>query len=420
MADIRPFRGYLFRDPSTGDGAPCAAPPYDVIDGQEREAFTARSPANVVHLTLPEDPGGGDRYAFARQQLEQMVEDGRLVRDSEPRYYLQVATYPGPRGETIRRTGVLAVIGVDRVGSDGLRGHEQVMPKPLGDRYRLLEATRANLEPVFLMVRDPERQLATALDPDSAELVSTSELSGVRYELRRCSNQASRAARHVLSDAPLYIADGHHRCTVAARFHAENGNNAEVPGSGFRLAVIVPAEDPGLIVLPTHRFVDHVSDAVSDAIVRRLEQHFALEDTEPSRILAALDARSDRGALCIWLRHRDRCVIATPRASVNEALVDIPEPLRSLDVVVLHRFLFDEAAVPEPVACRYVRGEDDPLELAVTGNVAVAVFLRAPDITTVLEVSDQHLTMPPKSTYFHPKLASGQVLFRLDEPLEGP
>jgi hypothetical protein len=124
-----------------------------------------------------------------------------------------------------------------------------------------------------------------------------------------------------------------------------------------------------------------------------------------------------RDALGVWLRRRERCLVALPKASVRAALAEVPEPLRGLDVVVLHRFLFDASALGDELKCSYVRGEDDPIGLARERDVPLAVFLRPPSVATVLDVADRKLTMPPKSTYFHPKLASGHVLFRLDEPI---
>lgn len=416
MVVIRPFRGCLLIDPETGTSDRCAAPPYDVLDSSERDRFAALSPANVVHLTLPAEPqdgSGTDRYAAARALLEQMSGDGRLVRDADPCFYLQDVQFESSDGTPITRRGLLAAITIEPIGTAGIRGHEEVMPKPLADRTALLAATETNLEPLYFLYSDPEGKIDAALEPSrNQEPLSSSEFQGLRFDFRRVATEAGEAVAELFRNKPLYIADGHHRFTVADRFHDQR---PELAGSGFRLALLVRAEDPGVVALPTHRFVTDLDDAAADALFERLRDGFDLEPCEGEEILARLAARNNPAAFGVWLRGRQPACVATPKAATLAALDSIPEPLRSLDVSVLHRHLLEPDALGHALECRYVRGEDDPIGLAVAQDVPLAFFMQAPAIETVLAVSDKALTMPPKSTYFFPKAASGQVLMRLDE-----
>lgn len=414
MAVIEPFRGYRFVDPN-GDPAACAAPPYDVIDDAERDGFAARSPANVVHLTLPHARDGDDKYRTAARLLDEWIADGRLLRDEEPSFHLQDAVFRGPGGRELRRLGLIGLVEAKPIGEGPMRGHEEVQPKPIEDRYRLLTATRSNLEPIYVLYRDAAGVVdqllahARAAAPDA-----TVGLDEATFEFRRAGADVSAAIREHLDGGSLYIADGHHRFTVASRFHRERPDDV---GAAYRMALLVRAEDPGVVVLPTHRFVDALDAPAAAALDASLESDFDLVPTDEASILRDLAAAADPGTIGVARRRDGAWHLAVPKTAVKERLAArCPAPLDTLDVVVLHRHLIDAESLGHELRCRYVRGEDDPLGLARQEDVPLAFLLRPPTIATILDVSDRGLAMPSKSTYFSPKAASGQVLHRFDEP----
>ncbi len=412
MALITPFRGDRFKDPATGTAGPCAAPPYDVLDADQRAEFAARSPANVVHLTLPEENGGLDRYASAARLLGEMLADGRLEPDDEPTFHLQDAHFVGPDGKKKTRRGFLALVKIEPLGAGSIRGHEEVLPKPLEDRARLMAATRANLEPVFLLYSDPIGRVDALLEGSRLKAVSASAtLGGVRFDFRRADPRVAPRVAEVVRELPLYVADGHHRYTVSARHAAANPTDA---GAAWRLALLVRAQDPGVVIFPTHRFVKDLDAATATALRTRLERAFELRSVRPEQLLNALTAADATDAIGVWLRRENRAVIATPNPTTRAQLAELTEPTARLDVTVLERGLLDPTHLGAPIVRRYVRGEDDPLGLAKSEDVAAAFFLRPPAVETILRVSDRRVNMPAKSTYFFPKAASGQVLYRFD------
>ena len=412
MAVIEPFRGYRFVDPN-GDDAACAAPPYDVIDDDERDAWAARSPANVVHLTLPRPTDGADPYSTATKHLDAWIADGRLARDEEPSFHLQDAIFKGLDGAEVRRPGLIGLVEAKPIGQGTMKGHEEVQAKPIEDRYRLLSATRANLEPIWALYSDPAGTVDELLADARATAPDTSVVhDDATFEFRRSGASVSAAIREHLDGASLYIADGHHRFTVASRYAVEHPENAE---AGYRMALLVRAEDPGVVVLPTHRFVDEISDDARAAVLARLETHFDLVPSDEASITAALANEADLGTFGVGNRVDGTWMLARPKADAKDALAtDNPAPLNALDVVVLHKFLLREDGLGHAVKCRYVRGEDDPLGLARTQDVPFVFLLRPPTIATILDVSDRGIAMPSKSTYFSPKAVSGQVVYRFD------
>ena len=416
MALIEPFRGSLLHDPGSGDDGRCVAPPYDVVDESERDRYAALSPANIVHLTLPKPEGAINQYDAARRLLERMEADARLTRDEERCFYLQDVRFRLPGGETLTRKGLLGLVAIEPIGTGMIRGHEEVQEKPLEDRHRLLTATLANLEPVIFLYSDPEGVTDGMLEPDRKKPpLSSAELQGMRFELRRANPEVSQAIQKRMLGKALYIADGHHRFTVADRFLRER---PDLEGARYRMALLVRAEDPGVVVLPTHRFVRDLDTAAQEALMARLKENFLLEDLDCEQILPRLAGPHARGTFGVWLRRTGRALLACPKPAVLEALSStIQEPLRSMDVNLLHKFLLDPLALGYTLDCAYVRGEENPLGLAEEQQVPLAFFLTAPDIETILAVSDQARAMPSKSTYFYPKAASGQVIFRLDREL---
>ncbi len=412
MALISPFRADRFQDPKTGDAAPCAAPPYDVLGAAARARFAATSSASVVHLTLPEERGGKDRYSVAAATLRDMLRDGRLAPDDEPTFHLQDAQFVGPDGKKRMRRGFLALVRIQPLGGGAVRGHEQVLPKPLEDRTRLMEATRANLEPVFLLYSDPIGRVDALLEGSRLRPTAASvAMEGVRFDFRRADPKIASRVVDVLRELPLYVADGHHRYTVSDRYRAAHPDDA---GARWRLALLVRAQDPGVVILPTHRFLPKVAPEAAAALVARLGASFEQRAVRPEQLLNALAATEAKDAIGVWLRRENRALIATPNPVLRARLAETSELLARLDVSVLERGLLDPAVLGATVERRYVRGEDDPIGLAGTEDVDAAFFLRAPAVETVLQVSDKNLNMPPKSTYFFPKAASGQVLYRFD------
>src|SRR6266545_3086593 len=214
MAEVKPFRAERYDEAKAGPLAELVAPPYDVISPEERDEYLARSPYNVVHLTLPDDEeqAGRDLAGWRR--------DGVVVRDEESSQWLLSQDYVGPDGVQRTRSGLVASLRAEAYEHGVVLPHERTHRGPKEGRLRLLRATRTQLEPIFLLYEgDP--QAAPARDPDV-------ESGGDR--LWRIP------AAPDFTDVPLLIADGHHRYETALAFQEEDGSDA----SAFLMAVLVP------------------------------------------------------------------------------------------------------------------------------------------------------------------------------------
>src|SRR6059058_4293053 len=237
MADVKPFRAERYDEAKAGPLEKLVAPPYDVISHEERTEYLARSPYNVVHLTLPDDERQAGR------DLADWRERGVVARDGGPSFWLLSQDYTGPDGVQRTRAGLVASLRAEPYERGVVLPHERTHSGPKEGRLRLLRATRTQLEPIFLLW-DGTIELDGLGDPDLAV-----DESGVASSLWRLDADFGDALTDELRDAQLLIADGHHRYETALAFHEEDGSEE----SAWLLAVIVPTGQEGLTIFPTHR-----------------------------------------------------------------------------------------------------------------------------------------------------------------------
>ena len=387
------------------------APPYDVIDAEQRAALIARSPHNVVEIDLPQ---GDEPYAHAAEVFERWQQDGVLVRDDEDALWVLEQEYVGPDGQTRTRRGFLARVGIEEYGPGRIRPHERTHPGPKEDRLKLTRATHANLSPIFSLYDDPDGAAQTALDAAKGEpWDEVTDEDGTVHRLWRVADpDAARTVGDALRDKELLIADGHHRYETA-RVHHEEG------GAGHVLMCLVALQDPGLTVFPTHRLLTQLDDdrreALRDAVRRDFElTQVAADELEPTGNgdvrIGYLDAHHRRP---LMLTLRDPDIVAA-------ALPDKPEPYRALDTAVLEALILKQALGMSEDDISHLHGLDYARDTAQArrrveaGEAEAAFFMGATPVARVRDVAATGESMPPKSTYFFPKVLTGMVFNPLD------
>jgi uncharacterized protein (DUF1015 family) len=404
MADVQPLRALHYDLAKVGPLADLISPPYDVIDGPARAALAARSPYNVVEIDLPE--GGDERYARAGALFARWQADGVLVRDGEPALWALEQHY----GDRVRR-GFFARVRVEEYGAGRIRPHERTHPGPRADRLALTRATGANLSPIFALHSDPQGAAMAALEPALAvpPWGDATDSDGVRHRLWRCADPAAiEAVERALAGVELLIADGHHRYETA-RVYAE-----EIGGEGdhrYVLMLLVAIEDPGLAVLPTHRMVSGLDAARSAALNSVIERDF---EARPTRALAP---PAGRGPLAMGFVDRERSLALTLRdqAIAERALAGMPEPYRRLDTGVLEALILKGALglsdddISHLRGLGYARDVEEAVAAVRSGAYDAAFIMRATPVELVREIAAAGVNMPPKSTYFSPKIPTGLV-----------
>ena len=412
MADVQPFKTLRYDPEKAGPLGDLVAPPYDVIDDHMRAALAARSPYNVVELDLPES------YEAAARKLGEWRESGVLVEEDEPAMWVLRQDYTAPDGSARTRTGFFARVRVEEYGAGRIRPHERTHPGPKEDRLQLTRATRANLSPIFSLFPDEDGAAREALAQvtSTATFAELTDDEGTRNSLWRVADPESVAAlQGALADAELLIADGHHRYETA-RVYAD-----EVGGEGdhrYVLMLLVALEDPGLLVFPTHRLLTGLRDDSAKQIAIRdtARRDFDLEPLEDSRDLEppANGSGVAFGYMDSFFKQPFRMTLKDQRIA-DEALAGMPEPYRRLDTAVLEAVMLRGALDMSEDDISHLRGLDysknlaDAIARVESGEADAGFFMRATPVEQVREVAATGESMPPKSTYFYPKVPTGLV-----------
>ena len=409
MADVQPLRALHYDLATAGDLDRVISPPYDVIDPAQREELAGRSPFNVVHLDLPQDPAGGDPYEHAAQLLQAWTAKGALIRDPEPAIWALQQDYTGPDGRSLTRRGLFTRVRVTDYGAGRIRPHERTHPGPKEDRLRLTRATRTNLSPIFSLHAG---DAWGALRPDGEPWASATDDDGTVNTLHRIGDpDRIAAAQAVLADAELLIADGHHRYETA-RVYAD-----EIGGEGdhrYVLMCLVSLEDPGLTIFPTHRLLSNLKDPqIQEKLGTKLKEMFDVERIEQSE-LRPPDGNGPltMGYIDAHLKQGFRLTLKD-QALADEALADKPEPYRRLDTAVLEKLVLNDVLgmteddISHLEGLGYSRTDDEALQLVLDGTYDAAFFLRPSPVRQVQDIAAAGVNMPPKSTFFYPKVPTG-------------
>ena len=412
MADLQPLLTLRYEPSVAGPLDDVIAPPYDVIDEELRARLAERSPYNVVHVDLPPS------YPEAATTLDDWRAQGALAQEDEPAVWVLRQDYAAPDGERRTRTGVLARMRVDEYGPGRIRPHERTHPGPREDRLRLTRATRTNLSPIFSLFPDRDGGAGRAMEQIAATppFATASDLDGTENTLWRSADEDLVAELQMaLADAELLIADGHHRYETA-RVYAE-----EVGGEGphqYVLMLLCSLSDPGLLIFPTHRLLTGLKDdsdkqlAIRDALMR----DFEIEELGSAN---ELEPPASNGAVAFGYMdsfHRKPYRVTLKNQSIaDEALEGMPAPYRRLDTAVLEALVLKGALKMSEDDISHLRGLDyskdlaDAIDAVETGRADCGFFMRATPVEQVREVAETGESMPPKSTYFYPKVPTGLV-----------
>jgi uncharacterized protein (DUF1015 family) len=411
MADVQPLRALHYDISTVGPLADVVAPPYDVIDDAQRAALIARSPFNVAAVDLPR--GEPDPYAAAAELFDSWQLQGALVRDREPAIWAHTQDYSGPDGRTLTRHGFFCRVRIEPYGPGRVRPHERTHPGPKEDRLRLTRATRTNISPIFSLYSDPAHAAWAALSPATEESPwgEVTDSEGTVHRLWRVSEAAAiSAVQDATRDAELLIADGHHRYETMQAYAEEVGGEGE---HRYMLMCLVALEDPGLTVFPTHRLVRGLDEERRQALARALERDFEITEVPPGEVSPAPgDGPLQLGYVNGWEKGAFRLTLKD-QAIADAALPGLSDAYRHLDTGVLETLVLKDALglsdedISHFNGMFYARDTEEALAMVRSGEYDAAFLMRPTPVIQVREVAAAGENMPPKSTFFFPKLLTG-------------
>jgi uncharacterized protein (DUF1015 family) len=431
MAEIAPFQALRY-DLSRGiaDAAHVLAPPYDVISESHRLELEALHPQNVVRLELPR--GDGDaKYRNAAALLAAWTAEGYLRRDDRPAVYRyeQTFRFPSVAGATYTRRGFFALLKLEPFDRRVVLPHEHTLSAPKEDRRKLMRATRTHISQVFGLYRDPEgtsEEILRRAEPSGA-LMDATTADGCRHRLWALHDPGDIAQLVLMMRGrQVLIADGHHRYETMLSLRDElrpSGVPAGRAADDWGAVFLARAEDPGLLVLPTHRLVAGLPSFAMDSLRASAAAAFEVSrsaDADPASIEARLRREGERRVVfavrapgereTTWLGLRENADLSALG----------PPALRRLDVTVLHGLLLgpllgiDAGAMARQSFLGYTHDTAEALGRVATGSVQAAFLMNATKVEDVLQACEAGFVLPQKSTYFQPKLATGLVMNPID------
>lgn len=386
------------------------APPYDIITPQFREELYNSSPYNIVRIDfgkeLSGDSGEKNKYTRAKEFLDAWLREGVLIRSDGPRFYSYEISYTIDDKEKKLR-GFLGLVRLEELGKGGIHPHECTHSKPKKDRLDLMRASGANISPIFALYSSRGSRISGILaDADRRTPdIEARDIDLSVHRLREISDPAAHdAVRKELADKPIFIADGHHRYETALEYRREmrekEGNTDGPRPYDYVMMFLSNMAEEGLTILPTHRLIKEVP---ADCL-QLLSTNFEIDEvTGDFRIADTLAGR--RHAIGFYKGDAGRWYVLTYRGGFAS---DVPPVLAGLDVSVLHEFVLGKLFHPDGIAYEMDIGKC--LDLVNGGKFGAAFFLNPTMVGEVEKVALASLRMPPKSTYFYPKLLTGLVL----------
>ncbi len=437
MADILPFRALRY-DLQRVSASQVVTQPYDKITPPMQDRYYAASPYNLVRIILghrdPDEPGN-NVYTRAAAYGRMWRAEGILRQDGTPSIYAYSQTFTAPSGTKFERRGFIALGRVEDYSAKVVFRHEQTLSKPKADRLDLLRATRAHYEQLFLLYEDSggiDSLLATPQPP----IIDVTDEYGVAHRVWQISDATVIAnVQEKMRDKKLVIADGHHRYETALSYRDECRNESRAAAGSapnpqapyeFVMMTFVNMNDPGLLVLPTHRVVHSLNSFSADEFQAASRPFFEVKEIDPAldaAYAAAIlheHARGRAGTALLAVTANRAFVLHSPKPAAAKFFAGLSARQQALDVVQLHKCLLEgvlnlsEESIRNQQNLSYLREASEALDQVRKGAANIAFLMNPCPVSQVRDVAFAGEVMPQKSTDFYPKLMSGLTAYALD------
>ena len=436
MAHIEPFRALRY-DPAQVRLEDVVTQPYDKITPEMQERYYDLSPYNLVRIILGKrfasDTATDNPYSRAAQYFSEWRRAGVLRQDSSPSIYRyqQQFTPPGTPQQW-RRNGFIALGKIENYEAGVVFRHEQTLAKPKADRLELLRATRAHFGQIFMLYSDPGAEIENALTSLAAPDLEVRDEYGVIHRLWPISEpEVIHQVCHAMRDKRLIIADGHHRYETALNYRNERRAAAGAASScepdraphDFVMMTFVNMDNPGLLVLPTHRVVHGLDTFSPDVFRAKAGAFFSVEEADSeinaARATVMLREAAHTGTALLAVS-QNRAFLLSRAKAPNEVFGNASLRQRALDVVQLHKCLLErvlgisEEAIRDQQSLAYLRDAAEAMRMVREGRANIAFLMNPVRIQQMRDIALNGELMPQKSTDFYPKLLSGLTIYGLD------
>jgi uncharacterized protein (DUF1015 family) len=430
VADVQPFHGLRYNIERIDDLSAIICPPYDVISPEEQLLYHNSSPYNIIRLEYgeerPLDSPDDNKYTRAAATMAGWLRESILTREEYPAFYLVEHRFSYQ--DAVRsRFSLIARVRLEELSANSqIRPHEMTMRKPGEDRLNLLKSCHANVSPIMGLLRHREEGIQS-LFPETTDkpAICAADSYGVTYAMWVVSDkEAITRVSDFFANKNLYIADGHHRYETALAYcqeqHSLQPSCTGEEAFNFVMITLTAAEDPNLIMMPTHRLVRGINTERLARLKDELSTYFDEEllspcSTDSETLKGWIKTLKEQQVTAFGLYGLDGLHLSLLRAKREMMPVAQPRLLQDLDVHILHQLVFrqilgiDSQEKAEDCLA-FTRDGLDAFSRVDSGDYQLAFLLNPTPISTMLSVADEGVRMPQKSTYFHPKTPAGLVI----------
>jgi len=412
MADVIPFKGLLY-NPKKVDVTSVVAPPYDIISPKLKEELYRMSPYNIIRVDYGKDEEDDDernnRYTRASGFLNEWIKKGILIQDEKPSFYCYQIIYELDNNRKML-SGLLGLVKIEDPDKGRIKPHEVTYSKPRLDRLNILRFCKANISPIFSLYSSKKTIAATIIRDISQgiPLLDARNGDGFVHRIWRIDDsKAIEMIRDELADRDIFIADGHHRYETALEFKNEMDRAHSSGPWDYVLMFLTNIEDDGLTLLPTHRLVRlHHKTDLTEILGPYFDINILDLDLNIGRKILEIIEKDD-SSIGMFLKGDERLYSLKPKPSV---IIDASDALKGLGVTILHDFIFKNILKIEDF--EYEMDISTVVEKVRRGQYDAAFILTPTKVEDVRRVALAGLRMPPKSTYFYPKLLTGMVIYK--------
>lgn len=417
MAQVFPFAALRFSD-KAGDIAKLTCPPYDIISEEQRKAYLAENPHNIIRLELPR--GGEDPYAAAGETLKSWLKDGILKKDDAEAFYIYAIDFTVD-GAQRSITGLVGRVRLTPFSAGVVLPHEETLSKAKADRLQLMRATGCNFSNIYSLYREDNAASplhdVTALTAKAALLHDMTDENGLRHRLWAITDKAETAAiTAAFADKKLYIADGHHRYETALNYLRELQEAGKpTENADCCMMMLVEMSHKGLWVFPTHRVLHDIADFSGEKLLSACAEYFRIEAMPADALSEGLRAAYAAHKTAFgFFDGRESCLLTLKDETVMDALLPALSPAsRHLDVTVLHTLILerllgiDKQNMANGTNLTYTRDAAEAVHAVRTEKADACFLLNPTRVEEIRDVAAAGEKMPQKSTYFYPKLITG-------------
>lgn len=429
MAKVRPFKAIIYNQDKFKDITDLVCPPYDVISPQEQKDYHQLNRYNFIHILLGLDAAGDDKYKRAAIYFKEWLKENIFIEDNKPAVYLHVQDYV-VRGEKKTRVGFIALLGLPR-GDSSVFAHEHTRLEPREDRLKLIKAVKANLSPIFVVFPDKSRlmqRITTKCNPQEHEpFVDISDRQNIRNRLWKIdSPELISEIESKMSDENIFIADGHHRYEVACAYRdylkEKKINLDENSPANYVMAYFTNSDPRGLTIMPIHRLVRLKDAADFDKIFDIGQEYFDIEEIkDKTKFFFLLEKAGKTEHVIGMYKNKRYWLLRLKNIKILDKMIpDKPKEYRSLDASILNTIMFSQILGLDSAGKDGIIFSPDAQELmerSESSDEFVLFLLNPVNMQQIISVALTGNRMPPKSTYFYPKILSGLLINKLDGSL---